>query len=159
MLRVLQIFYVLLLVGCATPASTINSGKPLNQSSEQRRLILIGKWYGEAPTKDGLKQLELVEKRVDGTQKIHFKLTDKFGKVMSDTTEVGDWGVSGPIYFSITRGWLHDGKVSPTDPTSAFFYDAYEILELTETTFRYKSVETGDQFVVRKVSDSFQMPQ
>jgi hypothetical protein len=78
---------------------------------------------------------------------------------INGVSEVGLWGISGPVYFTITRGWVRDQRFSPADPTQATFYDAYEILELSKDKFRYKSFVIGDEYTEKRVSDSFSFPE
>lgn len=72
--------------------------------------------------------------------------------------EVGYWGVSGPIDFSIMTGWIKNGEYIPSDPEKAYFYDAYQIVELNDESFTYRSFDQQVEFKVRKVDDDFVWP-
>lgn len=156
--RVLLLAATLLFAGCAhVPA--INASKAADhEAAEARRNLLIGRWYGETPATEGGKRLEITDKAADGTFTIQFRVIERSGKV-SDQTEVGLWGITGPVFFSITRGWLFGGQLIPADPTRATYYDAYEILELTAERFRYKSFASGEEYTVNRVSADFSFPQ
>ncbi len=117
---ILIVLIVLFIAGCAT-APSIYTVKPNDSSEEPRRNLLLGRWYGEERTREGGKRLEIIDRYVDGTFKIQFRVTEGSGKVW-DQTEIGLWGISGPVYFTITKGWLHDKDFSPADPTQSTFY-------------------------------------
>ena len=148
----LIVVFTLLSAGCAG-APRINARKPQDVSGASQRVLLIGRWYGEAPTTEGGKRSQITDHCPDGTITVQFHVVDNSGNAW-DQTEVGSWGVSGPIYFTIIRGWLRHDRFAPADPTDANLYDAYRIEELTAHTFRYKSVSSGDEFVISRVSHS-----
>lgn len=122
-----------------------------------QRNMMLGHWYGESRTKDGGRRLEIAEHRRDGTMTIRFRVIDAKGKV-EEQTEVALWGISGPVYFTITRGWLDGTRFHAADPTQAYYYDAYEILELTRRTFRYRHVTTGSEYRLDRVAAGFDFP-
>lgn len=138
-------------VGCVR-GPTLNVTKPSDPSGASLREKLIGRWYGEQTTKDGGKRSEIAELCPDGTVTFQFHLFEKSGNVR-DQMEVGLWGVSGSIFFTIIRGWLHGDRLRRADPTDANLYDAYWIQELNEHTFRYKSVPSGDVFVTSRAPE------
>ena len=147
---------VALLVSACSP-STVDSQKPRAAASETQRGALVGRWYGEAPTKDGGKRMHIMERSPDGTYKVSFRTVESSGKVW-DQTEVGLWGVSGLVYFTITRGWLQGDRFVPADPEEAYYYDAYKILELSKKQMRYRSCEAGNKFLITRVADDFSFP-
>jgi hypothetical protein len=118
---------------------------------------MIGKWFGISALDEGRLRRYITEHHADGTFKIHFR-TYKSDKTYEDQIEIGLWGVSGNIHFTITRGWLVNGEVVPADPTDASLYDAYEIIRLTEDELEYKAVYAEAVFRVRRVPDSFELP-
>lgn len=73
--------------------------------------------------------------------------------------EVCEWGISGDINFTLTKGWLHDGEFVPTDPSDPNYSDAYVITELTDKLFKYRHVETQTEFTDHKVSDDYVLPE
>jgi hypothetical protein len=145
-----------LLLSACSP-STVHTQKPHAAASEAQRSALVGRWYGETATKDGGKRLHIMERSADGTYRVNFRTIESSGKV-SDQTEVGLWGVSGLVYFTITRGWLQDERFVPADPEEAYYYDAYKILELSKKQLRYRSCAVGDKFLVTRVADDFSFP-
>ena len=158
-LRILIATLSLVLCGCALRPggpSAVDEVKPVVAVTHALRSMMLGRWYGEAPLTNGGKRQWLTERFEDGTFRIQFH-TDA-GEGPTSQTEAGFWGVSGQIYFTITRGWLRGELFFPADPTDAMFYDAYEILEFSAERFRYRNPETGNVFDTRKVGEDFQFP-
>jgi hypothetical protein len=151
-----------LLSGCATTDTSkeaITSVKPsLTLSQEKTWKLMIGKWYGSQPTKDGGKKREIMERAPNGTYKITFRVYGKDGKY-KEQTEVGHWGVSGPVYFLIFRGWVKGDKFSPANPADPYNYDAYKIVRLTNEIFEYESYSSGNRYIIKRVPQEFEFPE
>ena len=168
-MRIFPVITILIAVvafsGCASfqdvtrsPVPTINYFKPkLPGSAEIRRRIMIGKWFGEALTKDGGQRKWLTERHSDGTYMITFR---KYGKNGSyeETREIGLWGIAGDIYFSIMKGWVKNNQIVPSDPENPYYYDAYKIIRLDMDYFEYKGVDDDERYILRKVKKDFQFP-
>lgn len=153
----IQVLLVTLLFSACAQVSKINSVKPENSAElSARRAMLIGKWYSEIPTKDGLIRKSLMERRRDGSYTVRFQLFKGATKTL-DQIEAGIWGISGNIYFTATREMLVGEVFKTLDTTDSTFYDGYEILKLEPDRFTYKSLEMGDVFEVRKVADTFKL--
>jgi hypothetical protein len=149
------LFLQLLTSGCATTVTSnkvITDSKPVSLSDEKTWKYLIGEWHGSQTTKEGGNRKEICIRHPDGTYEVEFKSTDKDG-VVSNHKEVGLWGVSGSIYFSIFRGWVNNGRIKLSDPSDPYNYDAYSIIILDETEFEYKHVSTGNEYKVIKVTE------
>lgn len=145
------------LIACAQ-VPKIDSIKPaVTRSAYERRTLLVGRWYGEQPTKDGLVRKSLMERRRDGTYTVKFQLS-KSGVKNQEQVEAGIWGVAGSIYFTATREMLDGENFRAVNTTDPVFYDGYTILNLDENKFHYKAIDDGDEFVVKKVSDKFMLP-
>jgi hypothetical protein len=139
--------------------SSIPLSRPASsQAAQERRSAMIGKWFGLAALDDGRLRAYIIEHHADGTFKIHFRTYTRDNKY-EDQIEIGVWGVSGNIHFTITQGWLVDSTVSPVDPADASFYDAYEIIKLTKDELEYKAVYADVVFAVRRVPASFELPE
>ena len=117
---------------------------------------MVGRWYGNQPTTDGGRKEWVVERDVRGTYEIRFLIREKDGAV-EESTEIGEWGISGGVYFSIFKGWVQDGKIKASDPTDPFSYDAYKIISLKSKAFTYESFISGEKFTVINVSDNFSL--
>lgn len=122
------------------------------------RSKLVGKWFGSQPTKDGGNQSWTIIRRNDGRYEVTFRIYGADG-ASQELQEVGFWGVSGPVYFTIFVGQEEDGGFVPSDPADASNYDAYRIIELSSERFEYEHFVTGNRYVVKKVDDDFQLPQ
>tara|TARA_B100000768_G_C11165037_1_gene326208 strand:+ start:320 stop:814 length:495 start_codon:yes stop_codon:yes gene_type:complete len=158
---IIALFVGLALTGCATTNTstvTVTSQKPsLSLAQEETWDLMIGKWYGSQPTKDGGKKQTIMERSPQGTYKITFRVFDKDGKY-KEQAEVGHWGVSGPVYFTMFRGWIKGDQLSPSNPSDPFNYDAYKIIKLNKDVFEYEDYSTGDKYVTKKVPNDFQFP-
>ena len=147
---------ILFVLSCATyNKSIIKSELPL--SAKQKRTTLVGKWFGELINDKGEIQRWLVDRANDGNYKIEFRIYKNDGRIR-EQIEVGHWGVSGPIYFSILRGWIKDGKFLPANPEKPYYYDAYQIINLSDKAFTYYNFDTKVKFDVTKVNDDFKWP-
>lgn len=151
---------VLVLLGIAAPTTVaqVDSVKPDETAlAKANRGKMIGRWFGDTPTKDGGRKMEIVDRYADGTMKITFRVVEPSGEVW-DQIELAFWGISGPVYFTMTKGWLEGRRFTPADSTQAYFYDAYEVLELLEESFAYRHFATGSEYRVTKVEPDFDFP-
>ncbi len=147
-----KFFVLLLLLSCAT----VPKKESQVPKFHEKRADFLGYWVGEAPTKDGKFIKWLVERRTDGSFTLtHLMKTSPQDPVKFDpekaSFELGIWGVSGDIYFTATRQYFENKKVGNLDVTQAGLYDAYKIVSFDGTTFVYRSLETGEEFTVRKI--------
>lgn len=114
-----------------------------------RREQLSGCWVGAAQIAGGGQRVWLVQRNGDGSFRIDFRTAVENAEA-EVTTEVGMWGVSGDIYFTITRGWLTPDGPQPADLGDPYFYDAYLIEALDEQQFVYRHAETGYAYRVTR---------
>jgi len=142
--------------GCVTQPP-IDSIKQPDSSQEEQRALLVGKWFGDAATKEGGRRLQITQRALDGTYKVTFRIIEPSGNTF-EQSEVGFWGVSGSVYFTITKGWLEGGRFSEADPTDASLNDAYQVLELTQERFRYRSLQSSNEYSLSRVADAFEFP-
>ena len=154
--------FLILLNGCAstlTSSEAVIHEKPdPSLSQKEKWKNMVGKWFGEQPTKEGGKRQWIVERASNGTYKITFRVYRKDG-VFSESAEVGQWAVSGPVYMTLFRGHLNGRQIDLVDPSDSYNYDAYEILVLNKTTFKYKSFEYNETFTTIKVKNNFVFPE
>mgnify|MGYP003386670841 FL=1 len=160
-IRILIVAIGLLLSGCAslyTSSEKVTDDKPyLSKSQKETWGLMIGKWYGSQPTTTGNRKDQITEHLPDGTYRIRFRVVSEDNKVR-ETIEVGQWGVSGPIYFAIFRGWLKDGKLEPSRTSDPYNYDAYRMINLTNKKFEYEHMSTGTKYVINKMPSDFEFP-
>lgn len=152
---------IIFLTGCAnqhTTSKKITTFKPeLSTSAEKRWKMMTGKWYGSQPTKNGGIQQHIIEHSVDGTSKITFRIKSPKGDI-KEFSEVGQWGISGPIYFTILSGRIDGKKFRPSDQTNPYNYDAYQIVNLTKDEFEYNHFSSDNKYKIIKVPKSFTFP-
>ncbi len=149
----------------AVPAIATVKFRPQKEGSvnlpatrEAKWPLLVGKWFGNMNVAGGGKYMWIAERKNDGSYKIQFRTVDPSGK-KEEQTEVGEWGVSGNIYFTIYKAHLKGGKAIPADPTNPGNRDAYRILKLTNEVFEYEHLDEGVRFTVKKVAQDFVFPE
>lgn len=157
MFKIFALALTLMCLSACGEQPLVHTEKPLSTHQEQQHALMIGKWYGEATTLDGQRTQQLSERRADGTFIVKFRLTDKSGQWF-EQKEFGLWGVSGKIYFTITTGKQVGDQITFAKPGNFHLNDAYEIIELTATTYRSKAQGGGDDFTQKRVDDEFQFP-
>ncbi|MDX1442354.1 MAG: hypothetical protein R3270_01115 [Gammaproteobacteria bacterium] len=143
---------------CFTDEAVIQvEGQEVSLEQGLRWVVMSGRWYGSQATDDGGFREHLVERYPDGTYQIHFRVHAPDGEI-SDSIEVGRWGVSGKIYFTFFAGWMEDGRMVPADPSDPFHYNAYIIESLRDGQMTYVSEPHGNRYTIRRVDKQFEMP-
>jgi hypothetical protein len=122
------------------------------------REIFVGRWYGETATTDGSAKRWIVDAFPDGVFRITFRFYEEDGSYR-EQVEVGEWGISGPVYFLSTKGWVDDGMFLKADTRNGELYDAYKILKLDAAVFEYEHYVNGNRYQVRKVDTGFALPE
>lgn len=157
------LFTAFFLFGCATARTSENENisfrpskiEPLHPQWEWKSMV--GNWYSSETAKQGNTRQRLMQRFIDGSYKLTTKLKIK-DKEISHNIEIGFWGISGPVYFSIFKGWVKHDKLAPSDTSNPDNYQAYKILELTDDQFKYQSFTTSSIVTLSRVSDDFIMP-
>ncbi|NAW64995.1 hypothetical protein [Photobacterium halotolerans] len=147
------------LAGCSVvpkdESNLVTEAKPgLPETKVEQRLMMLGKWYGDLPTKEGGRKQWTIERSTDGTYRIDFLITKHDGTTQQ-SSEAGHWGVAGDIYFSMYRGAIDNGQFYPSNPSDPYNYDAYNIIRLTKESFEYQNIDSGNKYTVKKVSTNF----
>ena len=119
---------------------------------------MIGRWYGESKTSDGRTLRWITERENNGTYRTEYLL----GRSQDETNEeesveLGQWGLSGSIFFTIQRAWSKDGETQRADPGNVYSYDAYELISINDRTIEYLSAGSGKRFMVRRVTPNFKL--
>jgi hypothetical protein len=122
------------------------------------REIFVGRWYGEAAKTDGSAKRWIVDAFPDGVFRITFRFYEEDGRYR-EQIEVGEWGISGPVYFLSTKGWVDDGMFLKADTSNGELYDAYKILKLDAAVFEYEHYVNGNRYQIRKVDTGFALPE
>lgn len=122
------------------------------------REIFIGRWYGEDKDGAAVTKRWLVDAFPDGVFRITFRFYEEDGSYR-EQVEVGEWGISGPVYFLSTKGWVDDGMFLKADTSNGQLYDAYKILKLEQQVFEYEHFVNGNRYQVRRVDTGFTLPE
>jgi hypothetical protein len=134
------------------------NGEKLPLSREGKWGLLIGTWFGSQDTRGGEKYMWISEKKNDGTERTSFRTTDRTGKKI-DKVEVGEWGVSGDVFFTIYKADLEGDKIKPANVTDPTNRDAYKILKLTDEVFEYEGLDSANRYAAKKVAAGFTFPE
>lgn len=144
--------------------NTNTSKDPILSESEEssytevkNRSLMLGRWFGQQSTTEGGIRQQINERKKDGTYRVTFRLKNTASEITEDI-EVGQWGLSGPIYFSTFTGSVKNGKLHPANPDSATHYNAYKILALDEEMFKYQSYTSKSVYTLKKVDANFKFP-
>lgn len=118
----------------------------------RRHRMMIGNWAGESPIEDAGQRRVLLQRYADGTFEVTFE-TYREGAPALIEKQVGQWGLSGPVYFTITTGWVDGDRIEPAKPGEPYFYDAYRVISLEEDLFEYESFSDGRRYVMHRAAD------
>ena len=153
---------IFLTVGCVHIAPKdsqleVTSSKPPTSLDELGVwATLIGSWHGLQPTKDGGEKEWLTKYSFNGTYEIHFLIREK-EKIISDTIEIGEWGIDGKVLFFLFKGYYENGEFFEVNSADPYNQDAYEILSLESDYMRYRSFSSGNFYEKRKVPSEFRL--
>ena len=159
-MRLLCLLAAGLAAGCAAAPQVpvIDTGVPLTSPDAQaRRDLLVGTWHGDQPTADGGRAREIAVLHADGTFELYFRRTDAAGNETS-WGDAGYWGLVRDVHFTITLASIDDGIFLPTDSTDAARYSAYKVIELSEKSFVYQSLVTGNVYTLERAEDLWELP-
>ncbi|HEY9537438.1 MAG TPA: hypothetical protein VIS03_07565 [Kiloniellaceae bacterium] len=140
------------------PAITDGQVEQSIEMAKSPREIFVGRWYGEEPEPGGITRRWVVDAFPDGVFRITFRFYDADGSYR-EQVEVGEWGISGPVYFLSTKGWVDDGTFLKADTRNGELYDAYKILKLNAGIFEYEHYVNGNRYRIRKVDTGFALPE
>ena len=121
-----------------------------------RREALVGRWYGETTTLDGRTLRWVTDRDSNGTYRTQYHSSKPDGDI-EESIEMGQWGLSGGVFFTLQRAWVRNGESQRADPANVYSSDAYDLLTLNERTIEYRSVGSGKRFTVRRVTPEFQL--
>ncbi|MGQ0801985.1 MAG: hypothetical protein ACT4NL_17960 [Pseudomarimonas sp.] len=139
----------LALVACTAVPTYSGIKRTETENTLMQRQLLIGEWESTTKLSGGGVQTARSENRVDGTFTITFSNSGA-PELPSEQTEVGMWGVSGGVYFTITTGFINDGQFTPARMSNPAYYDSYRILHLDESKFDFENLSSGHRFTAFK---------
>lgn len=116
------------------------------------RDLIVGKWLGETAAGNGRSQRFLAQHFPDGRFSVTYLTREPDGREHVDVY-AGEWGISGPIYFTAVTG--RDDEVAAHDPGKPGKYNAYEVLNVDDESFEYESLSPREQFAARRVGEGF----
>ena len=129
--------------------------KPRPPAEELRvHELIVGNWVGETSIEGSGRRRFLAEHFEDGTFRLTFKTSETDGPGCIDQY-VGNWGISGPIYFTIVTDTLTGHPVEATNLGSAGKNNAYAILEIDDELFEYESFSPREKFQALRVGNDF----
>jgi hypothetical protein len=140
------------------PATTAAQVDETLDMAKAPREIFVGRWYGEDRQASGGAKRWLLDAFPDGVFRVTFRFYETDGSYR-EQIEVGEWGISGPVYFLSTKGWVDDGMFLKADTSNGQLYDAYKILKLERTVFQYEHFVNGNRYEVRRVDTGFALPE
>ncbi|MCB1628521.1 MAG: hypothetical protein KDI51_07755 [Xanthomonadales bacterium] len=140
---------VLLLALAGTTEAPVDAQKPFVLGDLVARTWMVGRWRGEVRTDDGYTRIWELTRTADGTFETNFCIACGTA-AERHLVEYGRWGVSGPVYFTITEGWIGNGRRNPVDPNDESLYDAYYIVEAKGDSMTYRNAATGNEFTIRR---------
>ncbi len=164
-MRLIKIIVVVVGVALSGCAANYKNDETLTSSFAQEPTeirknnwkLMVGTWYGTQPLNNGGTYSWVVRRNIQGQYRVDGEVIEPTGEVKLQV-EVGEWGIGGNIYFSVFKGWLYGDEFSASDPTDPINRDVYTILELNENVFKYKHVDSGNTFTVKRVADDFEIP-
>ena len=115
------------------------------------RQALVGRWFGEDYQPSSREVTKwLMDRRSDGT----FTVTFKGSPPAPLSVETGTWTRRGLMYS--TRTTTVDGLA--TDPDDPYYYDDYQLEDVTDTRMVYFHVKQKARYHSKRVSSDFRMP-
>jgi len=157
---VLSLIALLLLGGCSSPSRTIYAETDMivdpndvDESANWERMC--GKWYGIKLLREGGKREWLLIREANGKYTSIF-LNSLPGKAPERSVEVGEWGISGDVYFTVFKGWMFGARLSPAKQGHDT-REAYHIVKLANDECIYECAESGELYRVVRVSDDFEL--
>lgn len=140
---------------------------PLNQVLA--REILIGSWQGAKRQQLTNEDYQwLTHHFSDGTYRSIFRTSATANNLESpppetnnppEQIEVGYWGVSGMVRYTIFRGWESPNGVIAAPPDEPSYYDAFLLQYLDENHMTYCNLETGESFTAVRVKSGSEFTQ
>ncbi len=140
------------------PVVTIPQVDSTIAMAKSPREAFVGRWYGEDEASGGTTRRWVVDAFPDGVFRITFRFYEEDG-TYNEQVEVGEWGISGPVYFLSTKGWVDDGNFLKADTRDGELYDAYKIIKLDPAVFEYEHFVNGNRYQIRRVDTGFALPE
>jgi len=126
------------------------SPQPPAAAAESEIELLAGFWYGENQEEGRSTRRWLVERRMDGTQRITFRTYLNNVRLDEEVTE-GTWQYRDGVYYST---YLVVDGIKETIPRQ----NSYAVVTLNKSEMTYRSQKTGYLFTMKRVDPGFRLP-
>ena len=151
-LAIIATLFISTFVYSNTEPLKITENKPkLSLDKKLLREAFIGEWESVQITVEGNTKHSSLTRAPDSRYVVEFKILSPENELIRSSKEFGYWGVSGDIYFTSFRGWIKGDKLKQADPTNAYYYDAYNILKVTESELIYENLSSGNKYKYTRV--------
>ena len=149
----MTIALTLVLSGCASQQQQpAKSDRYLNESQRQSQWDnFVGHWRTQRSNVIGGKNTITIKRFKDGRFVIQFKVFDKQEILKEEHREMGLWGISGDIYFTMFKGWIENDRFQPADSSKAALYNAYQIIEHGADKLTYRSLSSDNTFSYQRI--------
>ena len=140
------------LSGCANQQQPEKRDVHLNVSQRQSQWDnFAGHWRTQRSNDIGGKNTITIKRFKDGRYVIQFKIFDKQEILKEEHREMGLWGISGDIYFTMFKGWIENDRFQPANSSKAAHYNAYQIIEHGADKLIYKSLSSDNTFSYQRI--------
>ncbi len=116
---------------------------------EYKRTQLFGHWFRQTLEQKNIQHSEYCHFKDDGSFEFIF-IESEQGKVISQVTEYGSWGLVGDIHFTMTEAELIDDKFIESDLTDENNYHAYRVIQLNSQLFEYQHIVTKESYLLKR---------
>lgn len=149
--NILSILALIQVIGCTATSSLDKKNK--DSATRSAKDIIIGTWHSVRELKDGITEEVNFENFADGTYRSQRKYIDRNG-LSAERIQVGQWGVSGDILFTIARGWVEGCSIVTADTNDPDTYNAFEILTLSDKKIIYQHVRETTERSLFKMDEN-----
>ncbi|MDH5484427.1 MAG: hypothetical protein OEY43_04245 [Gammaproteobacteria bacterium] len=120
---------------------------------------LTGHWYGSLVNANGSQEKWIIERYPQGSYKVTSRIYQQGSTEFEERIGVGHWGISGPVYFTMFRGWIEDEMITPVNSKDADNYNAHKIDSLDGEMFSYHHYVAGAVHTERRVAENSVFPE
>lgn len=158
--KLLLLFALFSLVSCnstgecsSNQTQGISEFKPaVSKDRKDIRDGFVGQWISRQATDTGGMRHSIIERHEDSRFVVEFKIFDENERLTKQQKEFGYWGVAGGVYFTMFRGWIENDELKHADPDNPYYYDSYEIVEVSDEQVIYKSLTSDNVFTYTKLN-------
>lgn len=112
---------------------------------------LVGQWHRNDESQFE-RFSEFAQLNADGTFIFSFYTHTLDGGLITEISEIGEWGLVGDVHFTITKEEVEDNQNYLADMNDEGNYHAYKVLILDEKSFTYQHIVSGEKFTLYRVA-------